>query len=120
MESNSYFFDNRKMVRARDDECWEFRIMHQIKFQSLIRVYHMYKNVWSPYKEETLIAQQVIEMRHKKMINTLFAFTRKMMMDQNNGLAKRRLSFQPCCIIFFKQELKHQRKNIYRMFPIYQ
>ena len=57
MQSNSSFFDNRKMVRARDDECCEFRIMHQIKFQSLIQGHHVYKNVWSPYKGETLIAQ---------------------------------------------------------------
>ena len=45
------------MERARDDECCEFRIMYQIKFQSLIRGHHVYKNVWSPYKGETLIAQ---------------------------------------------------------------
>ena len=57
MQSNSFFFDNRKMARARDDECCEFKIMHQIKFQSLIRGHHMYKNVWSPYKGETLTAQ---------------------------------------------------------------
>ena len=31
--------------------------MHLIKFQSLIRGHHVYKNVWSPYKGETLIAQ---------------------------------------------------------------
>ena len=35
----------------------KFRIMHQIKFQSLIRGHHVYKNVWSPNKGETLIAQ---------------------------------------------------------------
>ena len=57
MQSNSFFFDNRKMARARDDKCCEFRIMHQIKFQSLVRVHHLSKNVWSPYKGETLIAQ---------------------------------------------------------------
>ena len=45
------------MARARDDKCCEFRIMHQIKFQSLIRVHHLSKNVWSPYKGETLIVQ---------------------------------------------------------------
>ena len=44
-------------LRARDDEYCEFRIMHQIKFESLIRGHHVYKNVWSPYKGETLIAQ---------------------------------------------------------------
>ena len=57
MQSNSFFFDKRKMARARDDECCAFRIMHLIKFQSLIRDHHVYKNVWSPYKVETLIAQ---------------------------------------------------------------
>ena len=57
MQSDSFFFDNRKMARARDDECCEFRIMHQIKFRCLIQGHHMYKNVWSPYKRETLIAQ---------------------------------------------------------------
>ena len=45
------------MARARDDECCEFRIMHQIKFQSLIRGHHVYKNVLYPCKGETLIAQ---------------------------------------------------------------
>ena len=45
------------MTKARDDECWEFRIMHQIKFQSLIRGHHVYKDVGSPYKGETLIAK---------------------------------------------------------------
>ena len=44
MQSNGLFFDNRTLVRACDGECCEFRIMHQ-------------KNVWSPYKGETLIAQ---------------------------------------------------------------
>ena len=56
MQSNSFFVDIRKIVTARDNECCEFRIMHQIKFQSLIRGYHVYKNVWSSYKGETLIA----------------------------------------------------------------
>ena len=46
--------DSRKMARA--DEVGEFRIMHRIKFQSLIRGHHVYKNVWSPYIGETLIA----------------------------------------------------------------
>ena len=57
MQSNSFFFDNKKMARTRDDECCEFRIIHQIKFQSLIRVHHLSKNVWSPCKGETLKAQ---------------------------------------------------------------
>ena len=57
MQSNSFFSDNRKMTRARDDGCCEFRIMHQIKFQSLIRCHHVYKDVWSPYNGETQIAQ---------------------------------------------------------------
>ena len=99
MQSNGFFFDNRKMTRARDDECCEFRIMHQIKFQKLLRGHHVYKNVCSPYKRETLIAQPDIGMRHKKMINTLLAFTRKTMIDQKNWLAMHRLSFQAYCII---------------------
>ena len=57
MQSNSFFFDNKKMARPLDDECCEFRIMHQIKFQNLIRGHHVYKNVWSPSKGETVIAQ---------------------------------------------------------------
>ena len=57
MQSNSFFFDNRKMTRARDEECCEFRIMYQIKFQTIIRGHHVYKNVWSPYKGKTVIAQ---------------------------------------------------------------
>ena len=57
MQSNSFFFDKRKMARPRDDEYCEFRIMHQIKFQSLTRGHHVHKNVWSPYKGETLIVQ---------------------------------------------------------------
>ena len=36
--------------RDCDNECCEFRIMHQIKFESFIRGHHVYKNVWSPYK----------------------------------------------------------------------
>ena len=58
MQSNSFFFGNRKMARALHDECCQIRIMHQIKFQSLIRGHHVYKNVWSPYEGETLIAQR--------------------------------------------------------------
>ena len=45
------------MAIARDDECCEFRIMHQIKFQSRIQGHRVYKNVWSPYKGETLKVQ---------------------------------------------------------------
>ena len=63
------------MVRAGDKECCEFRIMHQIKFRSLTRSHHVYKNVWRPYKGETMIAQPDNRDRHKKMINTLLAFT---------------------------------------------
>ena len=44
VQSSSFFFDNRKMARARDDECCEFRIMHQIKFKSHILGHHVYKN----------------------------------------------------------------------------
>ena len=54
MQSSSFFFDNRKMARARDDECCEFRIMHQIKFKSHVLGHHVYKNAWSPCKGETL------------------------------------------------------------------
>ena len=32
--------------------------MHEIKFRSFIGGHHVYKNVWSPCKRETLIAQQ--------------------------------------------------------------
>ena len=45
------------MARTRDDECCEFRIMHERKFQSLLRGHHVYKNVWNPYKGEILIAE---------------------------------------------------------------
>ena len=93
------------MARARDDECCEFRFMHQIKCQNLIRGHHVYKNVWNPYKGETLIAEPD-NRDEAQEINTLLAFTRKTMMDQKNWLAMRRLSFQACCIIFFKQALK--------------
>ena len=41
---------------ARAHKIQEFRIMHRIKFQSLIRDHHVYKNVWSPYVGETLVA----------------------------------------------------------------
>ena len=34
----------------------EFKINHRIKFRSLIRGYHMYKNIWSPYEREKLAA----------------------------------------------------------------
>ena len=84
MQSNSFFFDNRKIARACDDECCELRIMHQIKFQSLIRGHYVYKNVWNPYKGETLIAKPDNRDEAQKMINTLLAFTRKTMMDQKN------------------------------------
>ena len=43
MQSNSFFFENSKIASARDDECCEFRIMHQIKFQSLAQSHHVYK-----------------------------------------------------------------------------
>ena len=32
------------MARACDDECFEFRIMYQIKFQRFIRDHHVYKD----------------------------------------------------------------------------
>ena len=45
------------MARTRDDECCGFRIMHEIKLQSLFRGRHVYKTVWNPYKGEKLIVQ---------------------------------------------------------------
>ena len=89
------------MTRARDDECCEFRIMHQIKFQILIGGHHLYKKVWTPHKGETLIAQPDNRDEAQENNKSLLAFTRKKMMDQKNWLAMRRLSFQACGIIFF-------------------
>ena len=43
MQFNSFFFDNRKMLRACDNEYCEFRTMHQIKFQILIQDHHCIK-----------------------------------------------------------------------------
>ena len=43
-----------KMVIALDGR--KFKMMHRIKFQSLIRVHHVYNNIWRPYMGETLIA----------------------------------------------------------------
>ena len=80
--------------------------MHQIKFQSLVQVYHVYKNVWSPYKWETLIAQPDNQDEAQEDENMLLEFTIKTMMNQKNWLAMHRLSFQAYCIIFFKQVLK--------------
>ena len=94
------------MARACDDECCEFRTMHQIKFQSLVQVYHVYKNVWSPYKGETLIAQPDNQDEAQEDENMLLEFTIKAMMNQKNWLAMHQLSFQAYCIIFFKQVLK--------------
>ena len=94
------------MARVRDDECCEFRIMHQIKFYSLIRGYHVYKNVWSPYKGKTRISQPDNRDEAQENDKYALAFTRKTMMDQKNWLAMRRLSFQSYCIISFKQVLK--------------
>ena len=55
MQSKSSFLTTDKWRElASDDECYKFRFMHQIKFQSLIRGHHVYKNVWSPYKWKTL------------------------------------------------------------------
>ena len=51
------FLTTEKMARARDDECCEFRIMHQIKFKSHILGHHVYKNAWSLCKGETLTVQ---------------------------------------------------------------
>ena len=162
------------MARAHDDECYEFRIMHQIKFQSLIRGHHAYKNVWSPYKGETLIVQpdnrdeaqendkyavgiykknhdgskelvghapvefssllyHFLQASAENCINVEVigkrkcevglvvpakynAFTRnkKIAMVLDEELAKHKKLYKSCL------ELKHQRKNIYRMFPVYQ
>ena len=162
------------MARARDDESCEFRIMHQIKFQRLIQGHHVYKNVWSPYMGEILIAQpdnrdeaqendkyavgiykknddgskelvghapvefssllyHFLQASAENCINVevigkrkhevglavpakYSAFTRnkKIAMVLDEELAK--------CKKLDKSylELKHQRKNIYRMFPVYQ
>ena len=91
MQLNSFFFDNKKMARTRDDECCGFRIMHEIKLQSLFRVRHVYKTVWNPYKGEKLIVQPDSLDEAQKMINMLLEFTRKMMVDQKNWLTMRRL-----------------------------
>ena len=34
----------------------EFKINHRIKFRSLIRGHHVYKNIWGPCKGEKLAA----------------------------------------------------------------
>ena len=162
MQSNSFFLDNRKMARACDDECCEFRIMHHIKFQSLIRGHHIYKIVWSPYKGETMIAQP--DNRDEAQENDKYAVG---IYKKNNDGSKELVGHVPVefssllhhflqasaehCInvevigkrkrevelvvpakynAFTRKkhkklyksclELKHQRKNIYRMFPVYQ
>ena len=162
------------MARARNDECCEFKITHQIKFQSLIRGHHVYENVRNPYKGETLIAQpdnrygaqendkyavgiykknddgskelvghapvefssllyhflqasagncinvEVIGKRKREVglvVPAKYnAFTRnkKIAMVLDEKLAERKKLYKSCL------ELKHQRKNIYKMFPVYQ
>ena len=104
VQSNTFFFDNRKMTRACDDECCEFRVIHQIKFQRLIRGHHVFQNVWSLYKVETLTAQS--DNRDEAQENDKYAVTRKTIIDQKNWLALNRLSFQSYCIILFKQVLE--------------
>ena len=104
VQSNTFFFDNRKMARACDDECCEFRVIHQIKFQRLIRGHHVFQNVWSLYKVETLTAQS--DNRDEAQENDKYAVTRKTIIDQKNWLALNRLSFQSYCIILFKQVLE--------------
>ena len=42
---------------ARVQQTNEFNIMHRIKFKSLIRGYHVYKNKWTPYVREELRVQ---------------------------------------------------------------
>ena len=79
------------MARTRDDECCGFRIMHEIKLQSLFRGRYVYKTVWNPYKGEKLIVQPDSLDEAQKMINMLLGFTRKMMVDQKNWLTMRRL-----------------------------
>ena len=76
-------FLTTKVAIARDDECCEFRIIHQIKFQSRIQGHHVYKNVWSPYKGETLKVQ-----------------------PENSWLVMHQLNFQAYCINFIQQVLK--------------
>ena len=148
--------------------------MHQIKSQSLIQGHHVFKNVWSPYKGETLIAQpdnrdeaqendkyavgiykknddgskelvghvpvelsslvlyhflqasaencislEVIGKRKREVglaVPAKYnAFTRnkKIAMVLDEELAKRKKLYKSYL------ELKHQWKNIYRMFPVY-
>ena len=164
------------MARPRDDECCEFRIMHQIKFQNLIRGHHVYKNVWSSSKGETVITQpdnrdgaqehdkyavgiykknndgskelvchspvefssllhHFLQARAENCINVEVigkrkrevglvvpvkynAFTRNkkiaLVLVLDEEFAKRKKLCKSCL------ELKHQRKNIYRMFHVYQ
>ena len=42
---------------ARVQQTNEFNIMHRIKFKSLIRGHHVYKNKWTPYVREELRVQ---------------------------------------------------------------
>ena len=112
IQSNTFFSDNRKMARACDDECCEFRVIHQIKFQG----HHVFKNVWSLYEVKTLTAQSdnrkvetltaQSDNRDEAKENHKYAVTRKTIMDQKNWLALHRLSFLSYCIILFKQVLK--------------
>ena len=148
--------------------------MHQIKFQSLIRGHLVYKNIWSPYKGETLIAQpdnrneapendkyavgiykknddgskelvghapvefssllyhflqasaencinvEVIGKRKREVglvvpPNTmLLQGTKRYQWYWMRNLLSAKKLYKSCL------ELKHQRKNIYRMFPVYQ
>ena len=169
MQSNSFFFDNRKMAKVRD-ECCEFRIMHQIKFQSLIRGHHVYKNILSPYKREALIVQpdnrdeaqendkyavciykknddgskelvgQVSVEFSSLLYHFLQASTENCISVEVIGKRKQVEHVVPAkCNAFtsskkiamvldeakhkklykFCLELKHQRKNIYRMIPLY-
>ena len=41
---------------ARALESRNFEVCHRVKFQSIIRGHHVYKNVWSPYVGEVLLA----------------------------------------------------------------
>ena len=146
MQSDSFFFDNRKLARARDDECCEFRIMHQIKFQCLIQGHHMYKNAWSPYKRETLIAQS--DNRGEAQENDKYAVGIYKENDDRSKelIAKRKHEVglvvpakynaftrnKKIAMVLDKElanrkklyksclELIHQWKNIYRMIPVYQ
>ena len=101
---------------------------HRVKFQSIIRGHHVYKSIWSPYAEETLMAypddrpERNVEVTGKckrevgLVVPAKFsALTKdkKTAKVLDKELFKRKTRYK-CCL-----ELIHQQKNVYRMFPIY-